>query len=54
MTKRDDTELASEIPKESGSGLCALCDNAVEAWEEHEVVEAHGNKYFCHAACCEE
>lgn len=48
------TEIQDEIDKESGSCLCALCDNAVEEWEEVRIVKAHGNQYLCHAACCED
>lgn len=44
-------ELDDRIQAESGSGLCALCENAVEAWESHQVVVAHGGKYLCHEDC---
>lgn len=35
----------------SASGLCALCDNAVEEFDAEAVVVAHGGKYLVHADC---
>lgn len=47
-------DLADQIDPESGSGLCAICDNAVEEFEPHAVVAVHGGKYLCHAICLED
>jgi len=46
--------FSSEIEPMHPSGICALCDNALEAWEPTQIVQAHGCKYLVHSMCAEE
>ncbi len=42
------------VEPENGSGICALCDNAVEDASEPAIIRRHGGFYIAHAMCCED